>query len=219
MKFFRIITQDFTKAVLAGALIGIACIANISVGGGILGAVLFCVGLLVIVHSKLFLYTGMIGKVVYDPKAKESDKKPSLKKLLITLLGNGVGTFLMTLVLKSSRLNVLLPKAEEIASAKLSDTWVSIFILSVFCGVLVYFAVYKFERKNVTDLFVLLFCVTVFVIIGFEHSIASSFYLFISLSWKSFGYFLIMVLGNSLGSMLVAWVVKERKIKGKNNRD
>lgn len=214
MKTFRTLIKDFSKAVLAGVLIGIACIANLSVGGGIVGAICFCVGLLVIVHSKLFLYTGMIGKVVYDPN---SNTKPSLLevtvKLVVTLLGNVFGTFLMTLILRFSRINVLLLTAEEIASAKLSDTRFSIFLLSIFCGLLVYFAVYKFESRNVTDLFVLLFCVTVFVIIGFEHSIASSFYLLLSLSWKSFWYFLIMVLGNSIGSCLVAFIVKE-----KNNR-
>lgn len=213
MKGFRALTQVFTKAILAGMLIGIACIANVSVGGGILGATLFCVGLLVIVHSKLFLYTGIIGKVVYDPSNDAKFSWKILVKLLVTLFGNVVGTFLMTLVLRFSRINVLLPNVEAIASAKLSDTWISILILSVFCGVLVYFAVYRFESGNITDLFVLLFCVTVFVIIGFEHSIASSFYLFISLSWKSIWYLIIMVIGNSIGSCLVAWVVKE-----KNNR-
>lgn len=214
MKGFRALTQVFTKAILAGILIGIACIANLSVGGGVIGAICFCVGLLVIVHSKLLLYTGMIGKVVYDPK---STQKPPIYKLVITLIGNVVGTFLMTLVLKFSRLNVLLPKAETIASAKLDDTWFSIFLLSIFCGVLVYFAVYQFEKGNVTDLFTLLFCVTVFVIIGFEHSIASSFYLILlPLSLKSFGYFSLMVVGNSLGSWLVALVVKESKSREKN---
>lgn len=211
MKTFRTLIKDFSKAVCAGALIGIACIANLSVGGGIAGAICFCVGLLVIVHSKLLLYTGLIGKLVYDP----ANNKPNGTKLVITLIGNVVGTFLMTLVLKFSRLNVLLPKAQTIASTKLDDTWFSIFLLSIFCGVLVYFAVYKFERKNVTDLFVLLFCVSVFVIIGFEHSIASSFYLWLSLSWKSIWYFIIMVLGNSIGSMLVAWIIKEKRTESK----
>lgn len=206
MKTFRTLIKDFSKAVCAGALIGIACIANLSVGGGIRGAICFCVGLLVIVYSKLFLYTGMIGKLIYAPVGN----KPDIEKLFITLLGNVIGTGLMVLALKFSRLNDLLPKAETIASAKLADTWFSIFLLSIFCGVLVYFATYKFKRGNITDLFVLLFCVTVFVVIGFEHSIASSFYLFLSLSWKSLLYFLIMVLGNSIGSCLVAWVVKEK---------
>lgn len=91
MKTFRTLIKDFSKAVCAGTLIGIACIANLSVGGGVIGAIFFCVGLLIIVYSKLFLYTGMIGKVVYDPNA---NNKPSFTKLVITLIGNVVGTFL-----------------------------------------------------------------------------------------------------------------------------
>jgi len=201
------IFQDFSKAVLAGILIGIACISNISIGGGIKGAICFCVGLLVIVHSKLFLYTGLIGKVVYGLDSS----KPGFTKLAITLIGNLVGTFMMSLVLKFSRLNALSPEFQEIALSKLSDTCFSIFLLSILCGILVYFAVYKFERGNITDLFVLLFCISVFVIIGFEHSIASSFYLFFSLSWKSILYFLIMVVGNSIVSIIVAEIVKNRK--------
>lgn len=200
--------QTFIKAIWAGMLIGIACIANLSVGGGIIGAICFCIGLLAIVHSKLSLYTGMIGKTVYNPFGGE---KMTTIKLGVALLGNIIGTFLMSLVLRFTRLNYLIGKAEGIAISKLNDSWNSILLLATLCGVLVYLAVYKFQRGNITDLAVLLFCVAVFVVIGFEHSIASSFYLFFALNWKAFLYFLIMVLGNSLGSCLIAGAIKERK--------
>lgn len=200
--------QTFIKAIWAGILIGIACIANLSVGGGVIGAIGFCIGLLVVIHSKLSLYTGMIGKTVYNPLGGE---KMTALKLGVALVGNIVGTFLMSLVMRYTRLNYLIEKAEGIAISKLNDSWISILLLATLCGVLVYLAVYKFQGGNITDLAVLLFCVAVFVVIGFEHSIASSFYLFFALNWKAFLYFLIMVLGNSLGSCLIARAIKERK--------
>ena len=198
--------QTFIKAIWAGILIGIACIANLSVGGGVIGAISFCIGLLAIVHSKLSLYTGMIGKTVYNPLGGE---KMTALKLVVALVGNIVGTFLMSLVLRFTRLNYLVGKAEEIAISKLNDSYISILLLATLCGVLVYLAVYKFQGGNITDLAVLLFCVAVFVIIGFEHSIASSFYFFFSLNWKAFLYFLLMVLGNSLGSCVIAGAIKQ----------
>ena len=51
----------------------------------------------------------------------------------------------------------------------------------------------------------LIFCVSVFILCGFEHCIANMFYFSLAGVWsaKTFGYLLVMTLGNSLGGMLI----------------
>lgn len=50
-------------SVMAGVLIGMACLANL-LYGGVLGAFLFAFGLSIIIYFKFHLYTGAIGNVV-----------------------------------------------------------------------------------------------------------------------------------------------------------
>ena len=52
---------------------------------------------------------------------------------------------------------------------------------------------------------ILIFCVSVFILCGFEHCIANMFYFSLAGVWsaKTFGYLLVMTLGNSLGGMLI----------------
>ena len=49
-------------------------------------------------------------------------------------------------------------------------------------------------------------CVMVFILCGFEHSVANMYYISVAnlLSLKSLLYILIMILGNSVGSILTA---------------
>ena len=67
-----------------------------------------------------------------------------------------------------------------------------------------YVAVEGFRLKG--NPLILMFCVSVFILCGFEHCIANMFYLSMAGMWsaKSVGYLLIMTLGNSLGAVLAA---------------
>ena len=62
-------------------------------------------------------------------------------------------------------------------------------------------AVYRAHKTPVA----ILFCVPVFILSGFEHSIADMFYLFLcrSFSAEAFGFLALVVVGNSLGGMLI----------------
>ena len=127
---------------------------------------------------------------------------------MLTLLGNFVGTFLSAKLILLTRFASVSETASKIVSLKLGDDMLSIFILSMFCGILMYIAVNNYKKLN-TDIGkygCIFLCVMTFILCGFEHCVANMFYFSISNVWslKSLCYMFIMVLGNSIGSILIA---------------
>ena len=53
----------FIKSILGGAMIAIATKIFLMVGGGVLGALLFSIGLLVILNMEFKLFTGTVGYI------------------------------------------------------------------------------------------------------------------------------------------------------------
>lgn len=193
----------FCKAVLAGIAIAIGGIIYLSVENKIIGALLFTVGLYAIVLNGLFLYTGKVGYLVV-----EKDKKEYLLILLTTWLGNLVGTALGAFAFLNTRNAMIAQNVDIICDAKLDDTPLSIFILAVFCGLLMYIAVDGFKEKG--NPIILFMGVSVFILCGFEHCIANMFYFSLAGAWsgKAFLYLLIMTIGNSVGGILIPFVKK-----------
>lgn len=193
----------FCKAVLAGIAIAIGGIIYLSVENKIIGALLFTVGLYAIVLNGLFLYTGKVGYLVV-----EKDKKEYLLILLTTWLGNLVGTAIGAFAFLNTRNALVAQNVDIICEAKLDDTPLSIFILAVFCGFLMYIAVDGFKEKG--NPIILFMGVSVFILCGFEHCIANMFYFSLAGAWsgKAFLYLLIMTIGNSVGGILIPFVKK-----------
>ena len=193
----------FCKAVLAGIAIVIGGIIYLSVENKIIGALLFTVGLYAIVLNGLFLYTGKVGYLVV-----EKDKKEYLLILLTTWLGNLVGTAIGAFAFLNTRNALVAQNVDIICEAKLDDTPLSIFILAVFCGFLMYIAVDGFKEKG--NPIILFMGVSVFILCGFEHCIANMFYFSLAGAWsgKAFLYLLIMTIGNSVGGILIPFVKK-----------
>jgi len=189
-----------TKAILAGIMIGIGGTIFLSVDNKIIGSCLFAIGLFIIVTRNLNLYTGKIGYLF--------DNKPSyIIEILMTILGNFIGTFLVGYILKFTRIYELIHyKAIDLCLIKLDDNVISIFILSIFCGMLMYLAVdgYKNGKDTFTKHASVFICVIVFILCGFEHSIANMYYLSVAdmINIKSLIYLLIMILGNAIGSFI-----------------
>ena len=71
------------------------------------------------------------------------DRKPIyLLEVITTLIGNFVGTFLLGFILKFTRIyQAISLKAQGICTIKLDDNMISILILSILCGMLMYLAV------------------------------------------------------------------------------
>lgn len=191
------------QAVIAGVVIGIGGTVYLSLENRVIGAVLFSIGLYAIVLNSLYLYTGKVG---YLTGAK--DKKAYAVLLLFTWLGNLIGTAIAAAGILLTRIAGIRKTAEEICKVKFADAPVSILILSIFCGMLMYVAVDGFREKE--NPLILLFCVSVFILCGFEHCIANMFYFSLAGVWsmKAVEYILVMTFGNSIGGMLIPWIKK-----------
>ncbi|MBQ4118738.1 MAG: formate/nitrite transporter family protein [Oscillospiraceae bacterium] len=186
------------KLIIDGIKAGIM----ISIGGSVflacenryVGAVLFSVALLCICLKGYSLFTGKVG---YLP---ENHSKEAFKILLCGLFGNIVSTVLLGFAVSFAN-PALGEAAKIICEAKLSQEALQTFVRAFFCGVLMYMAVSTYREKN--TLAGIFFCVPVFILSGFEHSIANMFYFGASgiINLDSVIYLAIVVAGNSIGGM------------------
>lgn len=181
------------RSVLAGVMIGLAGVVNLSVDNKFLGAFLFSFGLITVIARGLYLYTGKIGMI-----------NLSVEWVLIPfyIIGNFLGTNIAAWSMRCTRFGDTLNQAAQIiAQNKLGDNWASILFLSIGCGIMMYLAV-KGYQDNANWLLVIL-PVMVFILSGFEHSIANMFYFAMAeeYSLKAFGYIGIMLIGNAIGSL------------------
>lgn len=180
----------FIKAVYAGFMIGIGGIVNLSVDNKVIGALLFSFGLLTIVTQGFYLYTGKIGFV---KKFKE------FLDMLVILAGNFAGTFIAAALAKMAHLDI---DSTVLSGKKLDNSIFNIFLLSVFCGVMMYLAIDNYNKSK--NIVFIIAPVMIFILSGFEHSIADMFYFNLAgvYSFKSFTYILVMAVGNGIGAKL-----------------
>lgn len=183
--------RTFIKAIYAGFMIGIGGIVYLSVENKIIGSLLFSFGLLTIVVQGFNLYTGKIGFV---------KKWQELPDMFIIVAGNFAGTFLAAMLARAAHLNI---SSVELAEKKLDNSLLNIFLLSIFCGVMMYLAIDNF-RKNKNIVFIIA-PVMIFILSGFEHSVANMFYFHLAgaYSLKSLLYLAVMIIGNGVGAKLL----------------
>ena len=198
------------KSSLAGIMIAIGGTIFLSMSNKTIGAIFFSIGLFMIVTNGFKLYTGKVG-YIFNNNLKYAFE------VLITIIGNFIGTFLVGYILKFTRIySVVNEKAISMCNVKLEDSIISIFILSIFCGILMYLAVngYKEVKDPVGKYISVIFPVIVFILCGFEHSIANMYYFSVAslLGLKTFGYLLVMILGNGLGGVMIPLCDKLKKL-------
>lgn len=182
--------STFIKAIYAGVMIGFGGIVYLSVENKVVGAFLFSFGLLTIVNQKFNLYTGKVGFV--------SSKQEAID-IPIIILGNLVGAWIMAALAKLAGVNIT---TTELWAKKLNNTPLHLFVLGIFCGILMYLAIDNNNKSGGKQLFVIL-PVVIFILSGFEHSVADMFYLFMADAYdvKSFVYLFIIAVGNGVGAV------------------
>ncbi len=193
----------FLKAILGGIIIGIGGTVYLSVPNAIVGALFFTIGLFTIVSYGLTLYTGSVGYLV----AAENKKDHALNLLLIWL-GNFIGCALCASGVYYAKPQ-LTKRALEIYTIKLSQPTLAALILSVLCGLLMFIAVdnYKNNSSDLGKYIGLFLCVPIFILSGFEHSIANMFTFsmangVLGLTYDGLAFILLCTLGNALGGMV-----------------
>ena len=188
MKKIKSIIDTSTSATLAGICISVGCIVNLSVGG-IAGAIFFTFGLLTVVHYGYKLYTGTAGFC--------TDWRSIMTLFVFILTFNIIGCLLAAEMTKIMNPEII-EKASDLLSKRESVDWLASLFRGLFCGFLMTTAVY-FGRQHM--FLPLLFAVPVFILSGFYHSIADSFYYLVSDTALGLNYFMVIV-GNFIGCNL-----------------
>ena len=190
------------EGILAGILISLggtvylACYSPDVFYMRAIGALLFSLALICICMRGYALYTGKIGLIF------EAHKREDISLLLLCLLGNVAGTAACGALI-GWMMPALRETAAALCGAKLARGYGFGLLRAVFCGILVYLAV-DIWRNHKTVLGVV-FCIPAFILSGFEHSIANMFYFAAAgiVSGEAFLYILLILLGNSIGGLLI----------------
>ncbi len=193
--------RTFVSAVLAGVCIALGGTAYLSLESKVAGALFFTVGLFTICVFGLHLFTGKVCYVFQRDGAYALD-------LPVIWLGNLAGTFLAAQLERWARIGpALAQRAQEVCQAKLSDSLVSLFLLALFCNLMIYIAVEGFARAphDLGRYLALFLGVAVFILCGFEHCVADMYYFSVAGVWsgKTLLALLVMTLGNALGGVLI----------------
>ena len=170
--------SDALLGFMAGLVITLGATAYLLLDNIMAGALMFTVGLFAICSFGWNLFTG---KVCYS-----IGKGPRyIGFLAVVWLSNFAGAATGGALLRLTRLTAAVERAGELAVTKLSDSFLSVFILAIFCNVLIYIAVegYRSIKSDVGRHLAIFFGVTVFVVCGFEHCIANMFYFTASGAW------------------------------------
>ncbi len=213
-KYFEVLFSGLLSGVFIG--IGVTVFLSTLPYNKVLGSFLFGFGLYCVIIFESFLYTGKAGFIL--------DNKPKfIIDLIIGLIGNFIGVVLLCLLVKATRVGTDLGiSAQSLVETKLNDNPLSIFILSMFCGFMIYLAVVGHKKctNPVGKVVICFLAIVIFILCGFEHCVANSGYFTYAgvFSWKAFGYFLLMILGNGVGSVLLDALIK-LVLKLKENKE
>lgn len=192
--------SSFVNSILAGVAIAIGGTVFLTQDDKVIGAMLFAVGLFTVCTLGFNLFTGKVAYIF--------DNKPSYALWTLTVwAGNLVGSVLVGLLLRATRISTLSEKAATISQIKLDDNLLSIFILSIFCNILIVIAVENFSKNphQVGKYLGIIFGITVFIVSGYEHCVANMFYFTIAGMWtaKTVLYVIVMSLGNTVGAVII----------------
>lgn len=190
--------KEFVKSIIAGIMISIGCIVNLSCDNKYIGALLFCVGLITILMYQWNLYTG---KVCYIPY----NNKKYIAMVVAILIGNILGCSIIGMSPQVTPTSICL--------TKLSYDLKTILFKSIMCGMLIYISVESYIRHK--TFIPTLFCIPVFILSGYIHVVADSFY-FVNarvINEQVIWYILIAAIGNAIGGACIPLIYNTKLMK------
>ena len=191
----RYYLSTFFSAIFAGICIGLAGFGFLT--NPVIGMFLFIFGLSAVVNYQVKLFTGTAGFL---------EKPSDICMLLVCLLGNLVGCYLMSLISMASPAGLALA-AEAVLSKRLTLGWLKAGVMAIGCGILMSASV-DFARKGKDFGYWVPLCMAVplFILCGFPHCIADAFYYmscsntFLAVHWlKILVTYISIVVGNFIG--------------------
>lgn len=170
----------------------------LSVENRVIGSALFTLGLFVVCTHGFNLFTGK-ACYIFDNNAEYA------VNLALIWLGNLIGTGLVALGVRLTRVSGIAQRAAELCAVKIGDSLISLFVLGIFCNIFIYIAVegYKNNPHEVGKYLALFFGVMGFILCGTEHCVADMFYFWLGgWSGKAVLALLVITAGNLCGSVI-----------------
>ena len=208
-------THFCLMTILSGAMIAICATSSLLANGVMkefgkfVGAILFSLGIFVILAYDMKLFTGLVATIPHM-------KLKNLWKLPTCFIGNAIGVAIVAVLVYFSPVsNVVVSGAKSVISAKLySENWaLSSLCSGVLCGILITLSVLSVNhshKKGLSANVGVIFPIIVFAFCGFDHSVANMFYFYYlgEVSWQVVGYIMLTILGNVIGGVLLPLVIK-----------
>lgn len=193
---------DFLYAIMAGAFIAMGGVVFLSLDNKIVGAFMFSLGLFAVCTLKYNLFTGKVGYLFCN------DVKTYLPWCLMVWVGNLVGSIIVAELVRLTRVAPgIIEKSTKLVQVKADDSLISLFVLGIFCNIMVVHAVdqYLNNPHEIGKYLGIIMSIMVFILCGFEHSIADMFYIQMARMWNSQTIIALIVitLGNVVGGILI----------------
>lgn len=190
-------------SILAGLMIAVGSVINLSVGGA-LGAFMFSLGLLTVLIFKLELFTGKAGLLATN--------EMKIGKLSEIWIGNFIGTAIVAILLTLTPKGVdLFEKATQIVAIRNANDFYTNFVYGGFCGLMMYLAVSSYALGGLNPVYAAL-PVAAFILCGFNHCVADMFYLNIgATALTDYLTFIPTTIGNICGCCLMPWMLGLRR--------
>ena len=185
------------KSILAGIFIGLGAFVYsmcLLKENPYVGAALFSIGLISVFVLEANLFTGKIGEIKLD--------KETITNLILILIFNFVGISLIALMGLTNE--NLINECNALVESKLTKPWYQMIVDSILCGAIIHLAVLMYRKTK--SIIIVTICIMVFILSGFEHCIANAFYYIVGYASATpfvILAFLIYILGNSIGAILV----------------
>lgn len=197
-KIDRNIFVTMLLSILAGLFIAFGALGNILAGATmattnkslamLLGAGVFPVGLMMVVFFGCDLFTSTVMNTI-PVLTKEAKFRKFILNITMVFIFNFIGAIILGLITYKTQLlkspdfyNYL----SSIVNHKIEASWGSIFLKGIMCNVLVCGAVllsYSSE-KAIGKIFAIWFPIMIFILLGYDHSVANMFYLSVGYYYK-----------------------------------
>lgn len=191
--------KNIINAVSAAMMISIASYCNLISGNKYVGAALFAFGLIVVCRYSMCLFTGMAGYI---------NKTNYLDFIVVTVV-NCVFAFGFGAL--GSFNPAVKEKAIEVCASKLSNNLFYLYVSAIFCGILIYLGVDFYKKTN--SYLGMIFAIPVFVLCGFDHTVADLFYYGAAMNYNAADLLvvIVLILGNLTGSNIIRALISGGK--------
>lgn len=192
---------------LAGFYVSLGATAYLITEDKFLKVLIFSTGIMLVLNFFNMLFTRVVPLFAV--------KEYGVVDIFVAFFGNFAGAGLYALALSQTR---LAPKIMEglapIVEKKLSDSFLSLFVMAICCAVLVAYGVFcakKYKHQTGLAVFFYILFISAFVIAGFDHVVANMFYM--TMYGFNVGFepamvmnFVAVALGNTVGGLAVGYL-------------